>query len=318
MKKLLLLFSFFFVTNAFAITPTYHVIKKIEIGGTGDYDYLSVDNQARRLYVSHEIHVKIIDLNTDKVIGEIPYTLGVHGIAVASELNRGFISCGRTDTAFIFNLKTQELLSQVDTGKNPDSILYDPSSKQVFTFNALSKDATVFDAATGTVKGTIALGGKPEFAKADGKGKIYVNNEDRNEVIEIDSRKLAITGRYSIKPGEEPTGMDIDIDHQRIFSACGNKIMTVLDIKTGKVIATVPIGEGCDGVSFDSETGLIFCSNGEDGTLTVVKESSPGKFEVAQTITTQIGARTITLDPKTHKVYLSADDENFVVIVVGK
>jgi DNA-binding beta-propeller fold protein YncE len=318
MKKILLFLSLFFVSSAFAETPQYNVLKKIEIGGTGYYDYLSVDETARRLYVSHGTQVAVIDLNADKVVATIPDTPGVHGIAFAPDLNRGFISCGKTNTAIIFDLKTLEVLGQVNTGTNPDTILYDPSTKQVFTFNGRSSDATVFDAATGAVKGTIALGGKPEAAKADGKGNIYVNSEELNEVIVIDSRKLAITKHFSINPGEEPTGMAIDIARHRVFSACGNKIMTVLDTETGKVIATVPIGAGCDGVSFDSETGLIFCANGEDGTLTVVKETSTGNFEVAQTIATQRGARTITIDPKTHNVYMSAGRDNFVVIVAGK
>jgi len=338
MKKLLLLFSLFFVTNAFAASPQYHVIKKIELGGNGFWDYLTVDNTARRLYVSHGTQVIVVDIETDKVVGNIPDTPGVHGIALAPELNRGFISCGQSNTAIIFDLKSLKVLGQVKTGTNPDNILYDSTSKQVFTFNGRSNDATAFDAATGAVKGTIALGGKPESAKLDGKGKIYVNIEDLNEVVEIDSQKLAISKHFSINPGEEPTGMAIDIDHHRIFSGCGNKIMTVLDTETGKVIATVPIGEGCDGVSFDSESGLVFGSNGEDGTLTVVKEFSTGKFEVAQTITTQRGARTITIDPKTHNVYLpvgqfgppggsaagesspqqSTNKDSFIIMVVGK
>jgi DNA-binding beta-propeller fold protein YncE len=333
MKKFLLFLSLCFVTNVFAATPQYHVLKKIELGGSGFWDYLTVDNEARRLYVSHGTHVIVIDLNTDKVAGDIPNTPGVHGIAVANDLNRGFISCGQSNTAIIFDLKTLNILGQVKTGANPDNILYDSSSKQVFTFNGRSNDATVFDAATGAVKGTIALGGKPEAAKLDSKGKIYVNMEDLNEVVEIEIQKLAISRHFSISPGEEPTGMAIDADHHRIFAACGNKMLIILDTETGKVIATAPIGEGCDGVSFDPESGLIFCSNGEDGTLTVVKESSAAKFEVSQTITTQSGARTITIDPKTHNVLLpvgqfgppggqtqqtTTGKDSFVVIVLGK
>jgi YVTN family beta-propeller protein len=332
MKKLLSLFCLFFISNAFAATPQYHVIKKIELGGNGFWDYLSVDDAARRLYVSHDTKVIVIDLDTDKVVSEIPNTPGVHGIALAPELNRGFISCGQTSTAIIFDLKTLKVLGQIKTGTDPDTILYDPASKRVFAFNGRSNDVTAFDAATGTVAGTIALGGKPESAKADGKGKIYVNIEDLNEIIEIDSQKLAISKHFSINPGEEPAGMGIDIAHHRIFSGCGNKIMTALDTETGKVIATVPIGEECDGVGFDPETGTVFCSNG-DGTLTVVKESSPGKFEVADTVATQQGARTMTIDPKTHNVYLpvgqfgppggsgqqsATGKDSFVVIVVGK
>jgi DNA-binding beta-propeller fold protein YncE len=333
MKKILLFLSLFFVANTFAATTQYQVKSKIELGGNGFWDYLTVDNEARRLYVSHGNHVVVIDLNTYKEVGDIPNTPGVHGIAIANDLNRGFISCGQSNAAIIFDLKTLNVLGQVKTGANPDNILYDPSSKQVFTFNGRGNDATVFDAASGAVKGTIALGGKPEAAKLDGKGKIYVNMEDLNKVVEIDIKKLAISAHFSINPGEEPTGMAIDADHHRIFAACGNELLIVLDTETGKVIATAPIGEGCDGVSFDPETGLIFCSNGEDGTLTVVKESSAAKFEVAQTITTQRGARTITIDPKTHNVFLpvgqsgppggqtqqsTTGKDSFLVIVVGK
>lgn len=343
MKKLLLLLSLFFVTNAFAINPAHHVIKKLELGGTGFWDYLSIDNAARRLYVSHCTHVVVIDLDTDKVVGDIPNTRGVHGIALAPELNRGYISCGETNIAIIFDLKSLKVLGQVKTGTDPDTILYDPAVKRVFAFNGGSNDVTAFDAATGAVAGTIALGGKPESAKADGKGKIFVNIEDTSEVLQIDSKKLAVTKRFSIKPGEEPAGMGIDIERHRIFSGCGNKLMTVLDTETGKVIATVPIGEECDGVGFDPETGLIFASNG-DGTLTVVKESSTAKFEVLETVATKLGARTMTIDPKTHNVYLPvggmdepppprpgaapegsnpqtqtpASMDSFIVIVVGK
>jgi len=331
MKKLFLLLVFIFISSAFAAAPQYHVINKIELGGTGFWDYLTVDNTARRLYISHGTHVAVIDLETNKQIADIPDTPGVHGIALAPELNRGYISCGQANTAVIFDLKTLKALGQVKTGSNPDSILYDPASKRVFTFNGRSSDATAFDAATGAVAGTIALGGKPEFSRADGSGKIYVNIEDTSEVVEIDSIKLTVTKRFSISPGEEPTGLALDVAHRRVFSTCGNKLMTVLDIQTGKVIATVPIGDRCDGAGYDAETGLVFASNGE-GTLTVVKESSPGKFEVAEMVTTREGARTMTIDPKTHNVLLSAGQsgppgqaqqpasgkDSFVVLVVGK
>lgn len=245
----------------------------------------------------------VVDLDTDKLVGDIPDTPGVHGIAVAVELNRGFISNGRANTATIFDLKTLKVIGQVKTGENPDAILYDPASKRVFTFNGRSNDATVFDAATGEVVRTIALGGKPEFATADGKGMVYANIEDTSEVVEIDSRSLAVLKRFSLKPGEEPSGMGLDPVHHRIFSGCNNKIMTILDTEAGNVIATVPIGEGVDGNGFDPGTGLAFSSNG-DGTLTVVGESSPGKFEVAETVATQRGARTMAIDQTTHTLYL--------------
>jgi DNA-binding beta-propeller fold protein YncE len=279
----------------------------------------------------------LIDLETDKLVGDIPDTPGVHGIALAPQLNRGFISNGRANTVTIFDLKTLEVLGQVKTGTNPDAILYDPASKRVFTFNGGSGDATVFDAISGKIAGTIPLGGKPEFSVADGHGKVYANIEDTSEVVEIDSKKLAVTKRFSLQPGKEPSGMGMDIEHHRIFSGCHNKMMTVLDTETGNVIATVPIGEGVDGNKFDPGTGLAFSSNG-DGTLTVAKETSFGKFDVLQTVSTARGARTMAIDPKTHNIYLPTarfappptsppEDsrqrptmvkDSFVILVVGK
>lgn len=278
----------------------YHVINKLPLGGEGGWDYLTVDNH--RLYISRGAHVVVIDTLTDKVIGDIPDTPGVHGIALAPELRCGFTSNGKANTASIFDINTLKVIGEVKTGENPDAILYEPFSLRVFTFNGKSKDATVFEAASGKVLGTIALGGKPEFAATDNKGRIFVNIEDTNEVVELDSIKLTISKRYSIKPCEGPTGMAIDIEHHRIFSGCRNKVMTVLDVNSGKVIATVPIGEGVDANAFDAETGLAFSSNGE-GTLTVARELSPGKFD-AETVLTQRSARTMALDTKTHKIYL--------------
>lgn len=304
MKRILLFYAFFvLIISVSAAGPAYHVVKKIRIGGDGFWDYLTVDQAARRLYVSHGTKVVVIDLETDNPIGEIDNTPGVHGVALAPELNRGFISCGRADKVVIFDLNTLEVLGQVKTGSNPDAIRYDSGTGRVFVFNHSGNDATVFDAASGQIAGTIALGGAPEFSRIDGKGKIYVNIEDLSEVAEIDCRTLTIRRRFSIKPGEAPTGMGLDLAHHLVFSACSNRMMTVLDIATGKVIATVPIGRGCDGAGFDAETGLIFCSNGE-GTLTVIRQSSPGKFEVVETVPTQPGARTMALDPVTHDVYL--------------
>jgi DNA-binding beta-propeller fold protein YncE len=286
-----------------ATASGYHVTKKLSLGGEGGWDYLTADGAARRLYVSRGTRVMVVDLNTGKLAGEIADTPGVHGIALAPSLNRGFISCGKSDSAVIFDLKTLKVLGHVKTGANPDAILYDPASNRVFTFNGRSKDATVFDAATGTVAGTLPLGGKPEFAAADGKGKVYVNIEDTSEVVEIDGAKLLVTRRFPIRPGEEPSGLAFDGKKGLVFSGCSNKLMTVLDVKSGKVVATVPIGEGVDGNGLDPDTGLIFSANGE-GTLTVARESSPGKFEVVETVPTQRGARTMTIDPKTHDVYL--------------
>ncbi len=303
MKILSLLFALALCTNAFAAGPGYHVIRELPLGGEGGWDYLTVDSDARRLYISRGTHVMVVDLDTEKLTGDIPDTPGVHGIAVASRLNRGFISNGRANTATIFDLKTLKPVAQVKTGENPDAILYDPFSKRVFVFNGRSHDATVFDAASGQISATIALGGKPEFAQTDGNGKVYVNIEDTSEIVEIDSRKLAVTKRSSLKPCEEPTGMAIDQKHQRIFAGCHNKLMAIVDAGSAEVIASVPIGGGVDGNGFDEGMGLAFSSNG-DGTLTVVRESSANRFEVAETVTTQRGARTMAIDPKTHNIYL--------------
>lgn len=303
MMKFILFISLMLAANSYAADSGYHIIKRLKVGGGGGWDYLTVDNAARRLYISRSTHVIVIDLDTDKVVGDIPNTPGVHGIAIAPEMNRGFTSNGKADTSTIFDLKTLKVLGEVKTGSNPDAIIYEPASKMVFTFNGRSKDATVFSAATGKVLKTIPLGGKPEFSVIDGKGKIYVNNEDTNEVIEIDGRMAIITRKFSLKPCEEPSGMGIDAELGRVFSGCHNKVMTVLDTKTGKVIATPPIGANVDGNGFDSGTGLAFSSNG-DGTLTVVRETFPGKYEIIETVETQRGARTMAIDPKTHNIYL--------------
>lgn len=265
MKKLIMFCILLFSANCYAADSGYHVIKWLKVGGEGGWDYLTVDSPARRLYISRSTHVMVINLDTDKVIGDIPNTPGVHGIAVAPALNRGFTSNGKADTSTIFDLKTLEVLGEVKTGGNPDAIIYDHVSKQVFTFNGRSKDSTVFDAVSGKVLSTIPLGGKPEFAATDGKGKIYVNIEDTNQVAEIDAFMARETRRFSLKPCEEPSGMGLDANNGRVFSGCHNKIMTVLDTKTGRVISTPAIGANVDGNGFDAGTGLAFSSNG-DGT----------------------------------------------------
>ena len=337
MKAFLLFCSLLVGAISYAAEPGYHIIKKLQLRGEGGWDYLTIDSVARRLYISRSTHVMVVDIDTDKVVGDIGDTPGVHGIAIASDLGRGFTSNGRANTSTIFDLKTLKVLGQVKTGENPDAILYDPASKRVFTFNGRSKDATVFEASSGNVDGTIALGGKPEFATTDGKGKIYVNIEDTNEVVEIDSQSLTLIKRYSLKPCEEPTGMGLDAGRHRIYSGCHNEIMTILDTVSGKIIATVPIGKGVDGSGFDAEMGLAFSSNG-DGTLTVVRESSPGKFEMVETVATQRGSRTMAIDTKTHNIYLPAAEfslpaasttqdprprpamvkDSFAVLIVGK
>jgi DNA-binding beta-propeller fold protein YncE len=343
MKKSLLVFCLILCSLAVvqAAGPGYHVIKKLQLGGEGGWDYLTVDDAARRLYISRSTHVMVVDLETGKQVGDIPNTQGVHGIAIVPELGRGFTSNGRTNNVTIFDLKTLKELGTVPTGANPDSIRYDSASKRVFALNARGNSATAIDAASGKVVGTIDLGGGPEFTAVDGKGKLYVNIADTNEVVELDTQKLAVIKRFSIKPGIEPSGMAFDAARRLVLSVCDNEIMTVLDVNTGKVITTAPIGAGSDGAGFDPSTGFAFSSNGEDGTLTVVKEASPGKWVVAETVTTQKGARTMIIDPKTHNVLLPTAEfgppvpppagapagarprpsiikDSFVVLVVGK
>lgn len=281
----------------------YHLLNKIEVGGEGGWDYLIVDSVAHRLYVSHATKVVVIDTGTDKVIGEIPNTSGVHGIAFAEKLGRGFTSNGRDNSVTIFDLKTLKTLGTVKVDKNPDCILYDPASNRVFAFNRGASNVTAINAADGKAAGTIDLGGHPEFATSDGKGMVFVNLDDKSQVVAIDSKKLTAIAHWSVAPGEDPSGMAIDQKTHRLFIVCGNKKMVVMDAGTGKVIADLPIGDGTDAAGFDPGTKFAFSSNGE-GTLTVVHEDTKDKFSVAENVTTQRGARTMAIDIKTHKVYL--------------
>ncbi len=281
----------------------YHLLKKFVLGGEGRWDYITCDSDAHRLYISRSTHVMVVDSDSGAIMGDIPNTLGVHGIALAPEFGKGFTSNGRAASVTIFDLKTLKTLGQVKVGQNPDAILYDESSKRIFTFNGASKDATAVDAKTGTVAGTLALGGRPESGVADGRGRIFVNIEDKGQVIEFDSRNLAINATWPLVPGEEPTGIAMDRKHRRLFVGCANKVLAVMNADNGKVVATLPIGAGVDATAFDSETQLAFSSNGE-GTLTVVHENAPDKFRVVENAATQRGARTMALDQKTHKVFL--------------
>jgi len=315
---------------ALAAATGYHVTGDIKIGGEGGWDYLTVDSAARRLYVSHATHVVVVDIDAKKVVGDIPDTPGVHGIAIAPELNRGFISNGRGNTVTIFDLKTLKSIGSATAGENPDSIRYDSVSGRVFAFNGRSKSATAIDAKSGKVVATIPLPGKPEFSIADGKGKVYVNIEDTSEIVEIDAAKGAVNKKYSLSPCEEPSGLAFDAKNRKLFSVCSNRVMAVSDPDAGKVIASPPIGAGSDGAAFDPGTGYAFSSNG-DGTLTIVQQTG-GKYDVVENIATERGARTIAVDEKTHNVYLPTAKtapsktggratfvpDTFKVLVVGK
>jgi DNA-binding beta-propeller fold protein YncE len=289
------------IATVFAAATGYHILSDIPIGGEGGWDYLTVDSAARRLYVSHATHVVVVDLDANKVVGDIPDTPGVHGIAIAPELNKGFISNGRGNNVSIVDLKTLKITGTAATGENPDSIRYDATSGRVFAFNGRSKNATAIDAKTGKVVATIPLPGKPEFSVADGKGHVFVNIEDTNEIADIDAAKGTVAKKYALTGCDGPSGLAIDAKNRKLFSVCSNRVMAVSDPDTGKVLATPAIGAGSDGAAFDSGTGYAFSSNG-DGTLTVVQQTG-GKWDVLENIATERGARTIAVDEKTHKVY---------------
>ncbi len=299
------LISVFAITsNGFAQQSTgYHLLKKFVLGGEGGWDLLAFDGAANRLYISRGSHVMVVDPDSGAIVGDIPNTPRVHGIAIAPAFGKGFISNGGDGTVTIFDLKTLKAVGQTKAGKNPDAIIYDPSSKRIFCFNGGSNDVTAIDAKTGTVAGTLALGGKPELAVADENGKVFVNLEDKSAVVEFDSRKLAVNATWPLAPGEEPTGIALDRKHHRLFIACANRLMAVVNSENGKVVTTIPIGNGPDGAAFDPDKQLAFSSNG-DGTLTVVREDSPDKFHVAENVATQKGARTLEVDYKTHRVFL--------------
>ncbi len=282
----------------------YHLIKRIAIGGEGGWDYLTVNNG--RVYVSHGNEVDVVDTKTGEVAGKITDLHGVHGIAIAAEFNRGFISNGQSNTVTIFDLKTLGKIGEdVPAGTNPDAIIYDPGSKRVFAFNGRSSNATAIDAKDGKVAGTVPLEGKPEFAAADGKGHVYVNIEDKSSVFDIDSKRLNVDHKWSLAPCEEPSGMAMDTKTRRLFAGCHNKMVAVMDADTGKIVATLPIGAGIDATWFDPATSFVMNSCGGDGTMSVIHEDAPDKYSVVENVKTQERARTMALDPKTHNVYLA-------------
>ena len=325
------------VTSGLAAAPGYHEVKTYKLGGEGGWDYLTFDHPSNRLYISRSTHVIVIDADSGKPVGDIPDTPGVHGIALAPEFGRGFVSNGREGTVTVFDLKSLKALNRIKVGENPDAILYDPASKRIFTFNGRSDDVTAIDAAKGEVVGTIKVDGKPEFAVSDVQGEIFVNIEDKSEIMALDPNKLAVKSRWPLAPCEEPTGLAIDRKHRRLFSGCSNKLMAIVDADSGKLISTLPIGEGVDATAFDPDTGLAFASCGE-GVLTVVHEDSPDKFSVAENVPTKRGARTMALDPVRQRIFLVTAEfgpppaptagqahprptilpDSFVVLVMGK
>ena len=330
MKKLM---TVVLVASAAFAAEGYHVLNKIKIGGTGGWDYVTDDSNAHRLYATHGTVVDIVDLDSGKPVGSIPQLHGVHGVALAPDMNKGFISNGQSNSVTIFDVKTLAKSGEPATGMNPDAICYEPKTQRVFTFNGRSNDSTAINAKTGEPLTTFPVGGKPEFCVADGAGKLYVNLEDKGAIVEIDAAKPAVLRTGSIAPCQEPSGLAMDSKDGVLFSVCDNKMMTVTDIKSLKVVAMPAIGANPDAAGFDPGAGLAFSSNGE-GTLTIVKEVG-GKWQAVDTVQTERGARTMTVDPRTHRVYMLAAEygppqagdkkgrpsilpDSFHVLVVGK
>jgi DNA-binding beta-propeller fold protein YncE len=321
---------FAFAAVAAAAPPAYKVVGHIKIGGANRTDYTFCDSANHRLYVSHGTQTEVIDTSTDKLVGTIPDTQGVHGIAIAPDLGKGFTSNGTTNNVTVFDIAALKVTGKINTGQNPDSIIYEPVTHRVLTFNGKSNDFTLIDAKTGTVvSASVAVGGKPEFSQVDGKGHVFANIEDKNEVIEIDAKEGIVMKRYSIAPCDGPSGLAIDVAKMRLFSVC-DKVMAISDPATGKVISTAVVGQDPDGVAFDD--GYAFSAN-RDGAVTMVGETSPGKFAAVAQIPTKMGAKTISVDHQTHKLYLPAWDvgaapagggrgtpvpESFGIVVVGR
>ena len=306
MKRIVALF---FAATLLAAVPAlaqkqYKVVNHVKLGGDGGWDYLYYDKDGQRLFITRGSHVMVVDANTLKVSGDIPDLSGIHGVALAPELGRGFVSNGGDNSVTVFDLKTLKKLDSVKVGERPDAILYDPFTKHVFTFNARSKDSTVVDAASDKAVGTVPLGGKPEFAVSDGKGKVYVNIEDKSEIAAIDATKLSVLKRWSLSPCQEPSALALDVVHHRLFAGCDNKMMAVVDSDTGKVLTTMPIGAGVDAGRFNPNTQEVFMSCGGDGVLTIIHEDSPDKYTVTQNLATAKGARTMAMDYASHTAYL--------------
>jgi DNA-binding beta-propeller fold protein YncE len=290
----------------FAQVPSgtgYHTAHETVLGGEGGWDYLTLSENGLRLYISRSTHVSVVDPESRKEVGTIPDTPGVHGIALVPDLGKGYTSNGRDATVTVFDLRTLRQLSRISVGTNPDAIVYEPVTRRVFTFNGGSHDTSVIDATTGVLTHTLPLGGKPEFAVADGQGHVFLNIEDTSELIEIDAAGPRVAARWPLAPCKEPTGLAMDVPRQHLFVGCSNRLMAIVDAAQGRVLATLPIGAGCDATAFDPGGGLAFAANG-DGSLTVIREDGPGKFVVVEKVKTRAGARTMALDSQRQRIYL--------------
>jgi len=285
-----------------AAQKSFKLADRVKLGGEGGWDYLAYDGDAKRLFITRGTHVMVVDAKTLKATDDITGLAGIHGVALAPELGRGFITSGGDDMLAIFDLKTLKVLDKVKVGGRPDAVLYDASAKRVYTFNAKTQDSTVVDAATGKIVGTVPLDGKPETGVADGKGNVYVNLEDRSEIVRIDTTKLKVAEHYPMAGCDEPSALAIDVAHRRLFAGCASKIVAVVDPDAGKLVTTVDICSGVDAGAFNPKTQQIFMSCG-DGMLTVIHQDSPGKYSVVQNVPTAKGARTMALDTESNTVY---------------
>jgi len=337
MKKIILLSTIFFTASIFSnlqAQKDFHILKTFHIQSGGGWDYIAVGPGNNRLYVSHGTQVNILDKTTGDSIGVIENTMGVHGIAFDKSQNKGFTSNGRLNNVTVFDLTTNAVITQIPTGANPDAIMYETFTKKIITCNGRGKNLSFIDPVSNKLTDSIDVGGKPETAVSNGMGKLFVNIEDKNEIVEVDLKRMVVESHWPIGPGEEPTGLVLDKNTNRLFAGCGNKFLIAVSAVTGKVVASMPIGDGCDGVAFDNDTKNIYTSNGE-GTISVFNEKSADKLEAVATVTTKRGARTITIDEQTHWLYLpTADFEKsdpntpnvrprmipgtFQVLVVGK
>ena len=307
-KKIAAIVALTLSGNAFAQSAHLKVANTFHVQSAGGWDYILADEMSEKLYLSHGTQVNVLNKNTGDSIGIIPNTNGVHGIALVHSLNKGYTSNGRANNVTVFDAKTLEVKGQIAVGENPDAIFYDDFSKKIITCNGRSKNLTVIDPTTDAVTATIPLSGKPETAVSNGAGKVFINNEDKSTIEVVDILAGKVTASWPLAPGEAPTGLSIDRKTNRLFAACDNEMLIVIDATNGKVVAKVPIGPGCDGDAFDPATKMIYTSNGENGTVTAIKEIDKDKYEVVENVATRNGARTICIDAKSHTLYLPTAD----------
>jgi YVTN family beta-propeller protein len=310
MKFPALLFAcllFFTQKNSAQTNSAYHILRTIHVGGDGGWDYIAVNNGINRIYVAHSMQVNVLDKTSGDSVGVIPNVTGAHGIAFADALGKGYATAGKINSVIVFDLKTNKVLRSIKTPAGPDGIIFDSYSKKIFVSNGHAQMATVIDVAKDSVVDSIPLGGSPEEAISDGAGNIYVNIEDKNEVVHINANDFSIHERWKIGNGDSPSGLAMDREHRRLFIGCGNKLMIVMNAVNGKVIAELPTGNSCDGAAFDASRGYAFSPNGE-GTLTIIQEVNPDQFKVIDNVPTKQGARTIALDESTHHLFLPVAD----------